>query len=942
MRFRTITLASALVAGICSTGSAFTPHKGADTTITAAASRQPRMHRSVGHTAPLGVQLGALAGWHQIWDRDTNVPLRMWGPSLAYFASTANAETAEHAARDFLAAHLALLAPGSSASDFVVVANHLDTNGRIRTVGFQQYASGVRVEGGTIGLVFERDHLVMVSSTAMPNVVVSLPAAASDTAKIETAARAFLASDGVPIKIRSHGERVIVPMVYERGTRSHTEIAYHVADTVQVEAVRGSGRWDVWVDANNGDAIARKSLLHYLSGTIDFDVPDRYPGSTRHPQPAPQDHHTINGAAVTSDLNGLVSFTGANPATVVPGLTGTLVAMSDAQNPLVNDGLTLADGGSVTWSHAAQPQQDAQLDTYVFANQAKRFVRERVNPNLEWLNQQLSATVNENMDQCNAYSTGDDIHFYQETAGTCENTGRIADVVYHEFGHSVHANSIIQGVGEFDGSLSEGLADTTAVNITGDHGMGRGFFFTNAALRDVDPPNVEKKWPQDADGEPHDEGEIIGEALYDLRKAMQTKYGEADGFNRFLPLYYGVMQRAHDIPSSYPAVLVADDDDGNLANGVPDQCAIDSSFALHGLTDPVATLGLMPPTRTDYTVSFTATAPSGGNPDCPPATVTGANLIWSLRGGTIGPTIQALTSSGNTYTAEIPHQADGAVVLYHVEISLSDGTKVTYPDNPADPDYQMYVGTVTNIQCFDFESGAQGWTHSGMPTNRDEWTVGAPMGLGGDPAAAHGGTAVLGQDLASDGLYRGNAKTWAISPDIDLMGNTQVHLQYYRWLNSEDAAYDQAQIFANGTAVWENFATPGTNPTSETNHTDKEWRFVDVDLTAAVATGGPLSLKFELDSDQGLNLAGWTVDDVCIVAVTASNPALCGNGAVDPGETCDDSNTTDGDGCSAACQTETTGGGDDGGCCSAGRNPAGALGLSLLTLGLVFRRRRRS
>src|SRR3954467_6748493 len=100
MRFRTITLASALVAGLCSTGSAFTPHKGADTPITAAASRQPRMHLSVGYTAPHGVQLGALADWHQIWDRDTDVPLRMWGPSIAYFASTANAETAERAARD--------------------------------------------------------------------------------------------------------------------------------------------------------------------------------------------------------------------------------------------------------------------------------------------------------------------------------------------------------------------------------------------------------------------------------------------------------------------------------------------------------------------------------------------------------------------------------------------------------------------------------------------------------------------------------------------------------------------------------------------------------------------------------------------------------------------------------------------------------------------------
>ncbi|MRG97932.1 hypothetical protein GF068_39375 [Polyangium spumosum] len=31
---------------------------------------------------------------------------------------------------------------------------------------------------------------------------------------------------------------------------------------------------------------------------------------------------------------------------------------------------------------------------------------------------------------------------------------------------------------------------------------------------------------------------------------------------------------------------------------------------------------------------------------------------------------------------------------------------------------------------------------------------------------------------------------------------------------------------------------------------------------------------------------------------------MCGNGHVEPGETCDDANTTSGDGCSAACQLE--------------------------------------
>src|SRR6266849_6307082 len=36
-------------------------------------------------------------------------------------------------------------------------------------------------------------------------------------------------------------------------------------------------------------------------------------------------------------------------------------------------------------------------------------------------------------------------------------------------------------------------------------------------------------------------------------------------------------------------------------------------------------------------------------------------------------------------------------------------------------------------------------------------------------------------------------------------------------------------------------------------------------------------------------------------------PVLCGNGALDPSEECDDGNNSDGDGCSAACRSEAAG-----------------------------------
>src|SRR5690348_3658760 len=113
-----------------------------------------------------------------------------------------------------------------------------------------------------------------------------------------------------------------------------------------------------------------------------------------------------------------------------------------------------------------------------------------------------------------------------------------------------------------------------------------------------------------------------------------------------------------------------------------------------------------------------------------------------------------MAPSSNTPTAVIPTQPDGTVVEYTVKTTLSDGSMLVYPQNPADPKYQFYVGTVTPIKCFDFETGAADWTHGGSPAANDEWQAGASLGIGGDPKAAHGGTNVFGIDLGGDdGLY---------------------------------------------------------------------------------------------------------------------------------------------------------------------------------------------
>jgi uncharacterized protein (TIGR03382 family) len=943
MRFRTLAIVAALSAGLGQTGSAYAPQKGAETTVTA--GRAARLHRDVTWQAPQGA-LAGLPGWRVIWDRDIDVPLRMWGAPLAAPGANGNALTAELAARKLLAEHLALLAPGARVDDFTLLAN--DATGSLRTVTFAQHAYGLRVLGGAVAFTFSHDNLIAIASTAIPNVAatVKLPGGPLSPSLLASSAKSWLAADGHTVDVKAYGERLIVPIVHARGRAPTPSIEYHVADSVTVESssAKEIGRWDVWLDATSATPIARRSTLMFATGKVLFDTPDRYPGGVRNAKAAPEATHQLAvGAAapapVTSLVDGTITWADASNATVTPGLVGPRVKITNRAGALATDQLQLAPNGTVTWSRATDEQGDAQLISFVAASVGKQFARTRLPASaqlLAWLDGQIPVFVNENQ-TCNAVSSGNDIHFFRSNA-QCENTGRITDVVYHEFGHSVHAQSVIAGLGSFDGApgLSEGLADTLAAAITNDHGMGRGFFRTNQALRDLDPVGVEKRWPEDATGEPHDDGEIIGETLWDLRTNLETALGAEAGFEKFLSLYFACLSRAADIPSTYAEVLIADDDDGNLANGTPNQCAISEAFARHGLADPSLTLGLEPPVRQGYKISLTTPVPEN---DCPPPSVTAGTLTWKATGGTAVDV--PLAATGNTWSANIPTQPDGTVVLYHVTLQLSDGSSVTYPQNPADPEYQFYAGNVETLWCADFENGMGDWVVAGT-ANRTEWEAGVPMGLGRDPASAHGGTGVLGIDLGTtgnrDGLYRARTTQSIESPEIDLQGNTGVRLQYWRWLTVEDGVFDQATISANDTVVWTNFASASPQ-NNGVNHTDKEWRFQDVDLSAHTA-GGKIKLKFALESDPGLELGGWTVDDVCLV-IAGPPSSHCGNNNLDEGETCDDGNTVDGDGCSATCTVDGESGDDEGGCCSASTNPAGALALAFLTLGFVVRRRRR-
>jgi MYXO-CTERM domain-containing protein len=674
------------------------------------------------------------------------------------------------------------------------------------------------------------------------------------------------------------------------------------------------------------------------------------------------------------------------------GVTGDFIRVNNSAGAEATTTLSLTEGGSAVWE-AQGEYADAQLTTFIHGNIVKEYVRGF--SDLEYLDQLLPANVNVN-DSCNAFYNGDSINFFRSASG-CGNTGRIADVVYHEFGHAIHDNSIIAGVGAFDGAASEGLSDFLAATITGDPAMGRGFFGSDAPLRHVDPANAEHVWPDDI-GEIHYTGLIIAGALWDMRKALVADLGEMEGVAVANRIFYQAMRRAVDIPTMYFEALAADDDDGDLSNGTPHICQINAGFTVHGLREITAIgskLSVAPPHQDGYVLSLALT---GLFHECPSDETNAAEVEWRLRGQPEVGGLLAMSLGPTGFEAMIPTQPDGSIVEYRVSVAFEDGEEETYPKNPADPYYELFVGHVEPLYCTDFETDpfAEGWTHGlsgGEPgEGADDWQWGQTQSPpeSADPSRPYSGDSVLGNDLGADsfnGDYQTDKINYAESPVIDTTGYEVVRLQYRRWLTVEDHRFDTATIYADGEPVWAN----AESNDGDIDHVDSEWRFSDVDLSAQAADGNVV-LRYELSSDGGMNLGGWTVDDFCVVGyvptvcgdglVTGLEPcddgasnsdtdadacrtdcvvAACGDGVLDSEEECDDANLDGDDGCDAECLGTGDGQGPGGGL-PPGADDAGALEglacgchtvgaperswsyawLSMLALGLAGRRRFRS
>jgi hypothetical protein len=905
--------------------------------------------------------LAATGRWQAAWDRATGVPSRIWGSGIAVPGSIASAGIAAAFARATLAAHIALLAPGASPADFVLVSNTYD--GDIRSIGFVQHHGGRRVVGGQVSFRFKHDRLFVIGSEALPNITlpVQLRTRMSSATLPDRAAASLRRELALPgASVTAPGEEVILPLVGDDAV-----LGYRLAVPVMIDG-GADGRYLAYCDPSTGETLAVRQMNMFAFGTVLYRGIDRYPGRPRIDRPASLAHITLNGTSQTTSPAGQVSWADSTSQILATSVVGDLVAVVNKAESgvLATTRLLLAADGQAVWDAAATVEDDAQVQTYLSANTAKDFAR-TLDPNMPTLGDQLAANVNI-AQSCNAFFDGTSINFFRASMN-CQNTGLVQDVVFHEYGHAVHVAEIIDGVGAFDAAMSEGAADFFAAQITGDPAMGRGFFYTDAPLRDLDPPTKENRWPEDI-GEIHKTGIIFGGAFWDLRKALITELGDSEGIQVTSKLYLGALRRSISIPTSLVEVLAADDDDGDLANGTPHECAIRNAYGRHGLRTVAGTV--VAPDRLDPPARATTVhiALEGLSARCSGDELASVELAWkpSSADGPAAGTALAVQTGPAAFSAELPLPIDDTI-LYQIRVAFKDASVLTLPDNLGDPYFQLYVGRTVPLYCVNFDDGdpmAAGWTTGTSDGQPSPWAWGVPAAGTTDPPAAFSSSHALVQVPGGD--YAPKTSSYVKMPPIEIGAWTDVHLQYRRWLAVEDSHYDRARVTVGGRQAWIN-ATQDLGDSSSRHHIDREWRFQDV-VVSGYQAGHTLDIAWDLTSDEGLEFGGWAIDEVCVVANVRG---VCGDGVVTPHETCDDGagNADRANACRTWCQLPACGDGivDDGeacdagpdgdsactpacedveppelgGCCSAGRGGGGSCALGALVLGLVLRRRRR-
>ncbi len=582
--------------------------------------------------------------WDAVWNPVTTTPHRIFGKGLRV-AETITDGNVGRLVDEFLEANAELLGIDTDQLRLVTREHH----GSRWYVDFMQSYRGLDVIGGRVHVRLKEDGKVTLFGSDFYSGI-----SISSTPSLGEADAILLAKDDTdfsPLSDQVLSSRLVVLPISRGSTAS-----YHLAHEIRLRVEADPAIWRVYVDANNGDILRKTNEIYYdhIYGTVTGHVKPMYITDPNQEEVFPDQYVTVTGYGQdTTDSDGDYSVEvgtgGMREVTALLEGRWTRVTNIDGAEASFLDSVAPGTQEDILWQ--SSNSRDDERNAYYHANVVHAKIKE-IDPSFTGMDRQTPVRVNE-PDYCNAYWDGNGITL-GAGYGSCQNLAMFSDVTYHEYGHGI-ADMLYRPLAP-SGAMHEAFADYTAAMITNEPYIGEGILGPGTYFRRMDNS---LRYPEDLTGEVHDDGRILGGALWDMRQALWPDAHLADSLWHFAR--YG---KADNFFDYYYDVLDTDDDDGDLSNGTPHYYEIVEAFGGHGIGPGLYIDIAHAPVKDseDSTTTFEPVAVITSN-----MTLDADSLLlyYSTGGPYVGLTMVP-TGSPHEYSATIPAQPYGTTVNYYI------------------------------------------------------------------------------------------------------------------------------------------------------------------------------------------------------------------------------------------------------------------------------------
>ncbi len=522
----------------------------------------------------------------------------------------------------------------------------IHSDGEVIFIHVPRVVDGVSVRDNSIGAAINHGNLILLGLQRWGDVGPSVPRPSVAADAAEETVRAHVRPMSVSA-ITKPARLELIPIAVGNG------IGYRLAWVVSCKIEGDLGTWEGLVDAGNGTLLSFQDRNQYADGQItggaypvsnDQRPPD---GVEQAGWPMPFADYTIDGVKRFTDTGGNMDCIPGSVSTALNGIFMRMLDSCGAINETGTDGVDLGSGPTPEATDCVVPVGHSAGDTkasrsgFYELNRIAEQARGHLDAGTSggaWARAQLTANMNiPDPEGCNAFWNGT-VNFFRSVPD-CRNTGEIAAIFDHEWGHGMDNNGTNPNIA----GPGESIADIYAALRLNTSCIARGFFVDATCsgygdacdgtpatgctgIRDIDYLNHRCDAPHTiswllngfTDGqcagpggapgcpaqgslgpcgrETHCEGYVAAETGWDLmtRDLLDPPFNyDAQTAHEIATriIYIGAQPIGNwytcavaggcSATGGYLSMLAADDDNGNLNDGTPHMTAIRAAFERH-------------------------------------------------------------------------------------------------------------------------------------------------------------------------------------------------------------------------------------------------------------------------------------------------------------------------------------------------------------------------